>query len=34
MEVQLRSTSGPVIERQGDLAAILTNLERALYFVY
>ncbi len=27
MEVQLRSTSGPVIERQGDLAAILTNLE-------
>ena len=26
MEVQLRSTSGPVIERQGDLAAILTNL--------
>ena len=27
MGVQLRSTSGPVIERQGDLAAILTNLE-------
>ena len=27
MEVQLRSTSGPVIERQGDLAAILTNLD-------
>ena len=27
MEVQLRATSGPVIERQGDLAAILTNLE-------
>jgi Holliday junction DNA helicase RuvB len=26
--VSLRSTSGPVIERQGDLAAILTNLER------
>ena len=25
--VQLRSTSGPVIERQGDLAAILTNLD-------
>ena len=25
--MQLRSTSGPVIERQGDLAAILTNLE-------
>ena len=27
MEVQLRATSEPVIERQGDLAAILTNLE-------
>ena len=27
MGVQLRATSGPVIERQGDLAAILTNLE-------
>ena len=27
MEVQLRATSGPVIERQGDLAAILSNLE-------
>ena len=27
MGVQLRSTSGPVIERQGDLAAILTNLD-------
>jgi len=27
MEVPLRATSGPVIERQGDLAAILTNLE-------
>jgi Holliday junction DNA helicase RuvB len=26
--VSLRSTSGPVIERAGDLAAILTNLER------
>lgn len=25
--MQIRSTSGPVIERQGDLAAILTNLE-------
>ncbi len=25
--VSMRSTSGPVIERQGDLAAILTNLE-------
>ncbi len=27
MGVPLRSTSGPVIERAGDLAAILTNLE-------
>ncbi len=27
MGVELRSTSGPVIERQGDLAAILTNLD-------
>jgi len=27
MGVQMRATSGPVIERQGDLAAILTNLE-------
>ncbi|MGH7857075.1 MAG: Holliday junction branch migration DNA helicase RuvB, partial [Candidatus Binatia bacterium] len=28
MGVSLRPTSGPVIERAGDLAAILTNLER------
>ncbi len=27
MGVQLRQTSGPVLERPGDLAAILTNLE-------
>ena len=27
MEVQLRSTSGPVLEKAGDLAAMLTNLE-------
>lgn len=27
MEADIRSTSGPVIERAGDLAAILTNLE-------
>ena len=27
MEAELRSTSGPVIEKVGDLAAILTNLE-------
>jgi len=28
MGVQLRQTSGPVLERAGDLAAILTNLEK------
>ena len=28
MGVNLRSTSGPVLERPGDLAALLTNLER------
>jgi Holliday junction DNA helicase RuvB len=28
MGVQLRHTSGPVLERAGDLAALLTNLER------
>jgi holliday junction DNA helicase RuvB len=27
MGVQIRSTSGPVVEKPGDLAAILTNLE-------
>ena len=27
MDVNLRQTSGPVLERPGDLAAILTNLE-------
>lgn len=27
MEVEIRATSGPVIEKVGDLAAILTNLE-------
>ncbi|MCE5322618.1 Holliday junction branch migration DNA helicase RuvB [bacterium] len=27
MEVSIRSTSGPAIERPGDLAAILTNIE-------
>ena len=26
--VQLRQTSGPVLERPGDLAALLTNLEK------
>ena len=28
MGVNIKTTSGPVIERQGDLAAILTNLEK------
>jgi len=28
MGVKLRQTSGPVLERPGDLAALLTNLER------
>ena len=27
MDVQLRQTSGPVLEKAGDLAALLTNLE-------
>ena len=31
MGVNLRSTSGPVLERAGDLAAILTNLEPVSY---
>jgi Holliday junction DNA helicase RuvB len=29
MGVNLRSTSGPVVERPGDLAALLTNLEQS-----
>lgn len=34
MQTQIRSTSGPVIEKQGDLAAILTNLEeRTILFI-
>jgi Holliday junction DNA helicase RuvB len=28
MGVHLRATSGPVLERPGDLAALLTNLEK------
>lgn len=28
MEVDIKATSGPVIERPGDLAALLTNLEK------
>ncbi len=27
MDVQIRTTSGPAIERPGDLAAVLTSLE-------
>lgn len=34
MEVNIHSTSGPVIERAGDLAALLTNLEdRQVLFI-
>ncbi len=34
MDVQIRTTSGPVVEKPGDLAAILTNLEpRDLLFI-
>jgi len=34
MGVQIRTTSGPVVEKPGDLAAILTNLEsRDLLFI-
>ena len=29
MQVNMRHTSGPVLERAGDLAALLTNLERS-----
>ena len=34
LEVELRQTSGPVLERPGDLAALLTNLEpKSVLFV-
>jgi len=32
LEVAIRPTAGPVLERPGDLAAILTNLERGQVF--
>ena len=32
--VNIRITSGPAIEKQGDLAAILTNLNNNECFVY
>src|SRR5881296_3334362 len=32
LEVGIRATAGPVLERPGDLAAILTNLERGQVF--
>lgn len=32
MGVNLRITSGPAIERAGDLAAILTNLEEKMMY--
>ena len=31
--MQIRITSGPAIEKPGDLAALLTNLGRAMFFV-
>ena len=34
MGVSIRTTSGPAIERPGDLAAILTSLSPGRYFVY
>ena len=34
MGVNLRQTSGPVLERAGDLAALLTNLEPNDVFIY
>ncbi len=34
MGAQIRITSGPAIERAGDLASLLTNLQDGGYFVY
>ena len=34
MGVQIKSTSGPVLERAGDLAAILTSLEEGLSLIH
>ena len=34
LNVNIRSTSGPIIEKAGDLAAILTNLEAKDVLVY
>ncbi len=31
MGVNIRLTSGPAIERAGDLAAILTNLQKTMF---
>ena len=34
MEVNFKSTSGPVVERPGDLAALLTNLQQGdIFFI-
>ena len=33
MGANIKSTSGPVIEKTGDLAAILTNLKREIFFL-
>jgi len=29
MNVNIRTTSGPVLEKRGDLAALLTNLKKS-----
>ena len=34
MEVNIKITAGPAIERPGDLAAILTNSARRRYLIY
>ena len=34
MEVNIKQTSGPVIEKAGDLASLLTNLETERYSFY
>jgi hypothetical protein len=32
MGVNIKATSGPIVERPGDLAALLTNLEEEIFF--
>ena len=33
MGVNLRQTSGPVLEKTGDLAALLSNLEAMMFYL-